>query len=117
METCPVLDSLDLVGKKWTFVLLQQLMLHGDDGFNALLKQMKNISPKVLSQRLKSCEQAGLIVRIASRRAPSFSTLYRLTSKGQDLYGLLLAFQTWACRYTPTPLFCEQTSCAECRFL
>ncbi len=117
METCPVLASLDLVGKKWTFVLLQHIALHGDEGFNALLKQMKKISPKMLSQRLKSCEQAGLVVRIVAERNSLSFTSYRLTPKGQDLYSILLTFQKWVCRYTPTPLLCEQTSCVECKLL
>ncbi len=117
METCSVLNALGLVGKKWTFVLLQHIALHDDEGFNALLKQMKKISPKMLSQRLKSCEQAGLVVRIVTERNSLSFTSYHLTPKGQDLYHLLLAFQKWACHYTPTPLLCEQTSCAECKLL
>ena len=53
MYKCQLFQVADLLGKKWTIVIIQEVALNGCKGFNAVFNKLKGISPKILSKRLK----------------------------------------------------------------
>ncbi|MGI5337597.1 winged helix-turn-helix transcriptional regulator [Streptomyces sp. CA-181903] len=73
---------------RWTTLVLRELM-HGPHSFGALRDRLPEISPKVLSDRLHTLLQRGLLVR---ERLPGFpvSTRYTLTPAGRALRPLLI---------------------------
>jgi DNA-binding HxlR family transcriptional regulator len=107
-SVCPVFDLLDLVGKKWTFIVVQEIALCSG-GFNFLSKQIKKISPKILAQRLHALETQGIVEKI---RTPSRSA-YQLTDKGREFYHILTFFAQWNQKYEED-LSCAHTQCIEC---
>jgi len=77
---CPLELAISTIGGKWKLLVLRALFLTGGQRFNALLKSVKDISPKELTRNLRELEGAGLVVKDGER-----VELYRLTELGVSL--------------------------------
>lgn len=89
---CPVARALAVVGDRWTVLILRELFL-GVKRFEEFQAQT-GMSSHLLSTRLKRLEGDGIVARHPySERPPRHE--YRLTSKGLDLYPLLLSLKAW----------------------
>ncbi|MCY9547176.1 winged helix-turn-helix transcriptional regulator [Lysinibacillus xylanilyticus] len=88
-ETCPIAKTLDVIGTKWTFLIIRDLLVDGTMRFSDLLKSMDGISPKTLSLRLKSLEDHGLLERKVYPEVPP-RVEYTLTEKGKQLEGIFI---------------------------
>ena len=88
-EPCPIAQTLDLLGTKWTFLIIRDLLIEGTLRFSQLLKSMKGISPKTLSLRLKELEDNGLLERKVYPEVPP-RVEYSLTEKGKRLEGIFI---------------------------
>ena len=98
---CPVYDIADLVGKKWTITVMQEIEQNGDKGFNFIIHRMKKISPKLLAQRLKEMEEMGVIEkRVITDKMP-VRTVYSLTKKGKELKEVIMVMRKWSLKYSP----------------
>lgn len=113
MSRCPVFDTTDLIGKEWTLVVLQEVALNGEKGFNFIFNRMKKISPKLLSLRLKELEADGIIQKELNTDKIPVRTKYRLTEKGEELYKITENLKMWHMKYCPHGTNCT-TICAEC---
>ena len=113
MKTCLVSNVTNIVGKKWTFILLQEIAQHQEEGFNALFRRLRKISPKVLSQRLNQLEQGEMIKKKTHTLNHQQRTTYSLTEKGEEMYKITRGIKTWAEKYDPS-LKCTTLSCTEC---
>jgi DNA-binding HxlR family transcriptional regulator len=82
-ETCPVARTAKIVSGKWTLLIFRDLA-GGTRRFNELERSLQGISPKTLSQRLRSLERAGMIERRSYPRVPP-RVEYSLTPKGVAL--------------------------------
>jgi DNA-binding HxlR family transcriptional regulator len=91
------LDSaLAALGDRWSLMLVAAL-LDGPGRFGELQQRVPGIAPNILSARLRSLEQLGVVVAEPySRRPPRF--LYELTALGQELSGPLRLFADWGAR-------------------
>ncbi len=112
MSNCPVFNTTDLLGKKWTFFILQELE-HNNSGFNSISKMLKSARPKVLSRRLKDLEEKGVIQKETLSVKP-LRTRYGLTDKGKKLNLILNELKDWHLEYTKESLPCKKTKCSEC---
>ena len=110
---CPTFEIADLVGKKWTVVLLQEVKLNGDKGFNFISERMQKISPKILSRRLSQLEDAGIIKRELLKTVPVKSK-YRLTQKGKTLDKVITGLREWNSLYNNAPIDCSKNECVKC---
>jgi DNA-binding HxlR family transcriptional regulator len=86
-ETCPVLKTADIISGNWTLLILRDLS-NGINRFSALERSLAGISPKTLSERLKSLEKAGIITRKSYAEVPP-RVEYTLTEMGIDLIPLI----------------------------
>ncbi len=86
-DVCPVLKTADIISGKWTLLILRDLS-RGVNRFSALERSLDGISPKTLSERLKSLEKAGIITRESFAEVPP-RVEYTLTSMGWDLIPLI----------------------------
>jgi len=86
-ESCPVLKTADIISGKWTLLILRDLA-DGINRFSALERSLAGISPKTLSERLKSLEKAGVVTRKAYAEVPP-RVEYSLTPMGLDLIPLI----------------------------
>src|SRR4051812_53083 len=80
---CPIARTAQLIGGKWTILIIRDLAA-GVKRFNQLERSLQGISPKTLSERLRSLEEEGIIVRQTFAQVPP-RVEYSLTEKGLDL--------------------------------
>ncbi len=98
-SACPIASTLDVVGDKWSMVILRDL-LTGKRRFGQFLTSPERITTNVLADRLARLEGFGLIERRAySERPPRFE--YFLTEKGAGLLPVLQEISRWANTYLP----------------
>ncbi|WP_182186739.1 winged helix-turn-helix transcriptional regulator [Pectinatus frisingensis] len=83
-ELCPIAKTLDIIGTKWTFLIVRDLLLEGTMRFRDLQKSMKGISPKTLSLRLRELEKNDIVKRKVYPEVPP-KVEYSLTDKGKKL--------------------------------
>jgi DNA-binding HxlR family transcriptional regulator len=88
-EPCPIAKTLDVIGTKWTFLIIRDLLIEGTMRFSDLLKAMDGISPKTLSLRLKELENQEIVKRTVYPEVPP-RVEYTLTEKGSRLEGIFI---------------------------
>jgi len=94
IHDCPVAQTLDLIGERWTILLLRDLLLHGPRRFQDFQASLSGIAPNTLSSRLKAMEDNGLVRReLYSERPPRLE--YVLTDKGKSLGPIVKAMREW----------------------
>ena len=92
---CPYFhEAAELIGRRWTGAILRA-MLHDLQHFNEIKRAIPALSPRMLSERLKELEAAGLVARDVIPTMP-VRTEYRLTEKGRQLTPVFDAIETWA---------------------
>jgi len=96
---CPIATTLDMIGDRWTLVILRD-MLNGKRRFSEFLDSPEKITTNVLTDRLSQMERAGLIKRRAYQHHPKRFE-YTLTPKGECLLPLLQEMCRWASRFVP----------------
>ncbi len=103
---CPVACTLDLLGDKWTLLVVRDLLL-GKHTYKAFQDSPEKIPSNILAERLKRLEHEGVVRReLYQERPPRYS--YHLTEKGQDLAPVLQAMLTWGNTYIPGTLGKEE---------
>jgi DNA-binding HxlR family transcriptional regulator len=96
---CPITSSLDIVGDKWTLVLLRSMAM-GARSYSDFLDFPEKIATNILATRLASMEGAGLI-EIEKQSRGRRRGIYRLTPKGADLLPVLQALARWGETHIP----------------
>jgi DNA-binding HxlR family transcriptional regulator len=94
ISECPVARTLDLIGERWTVLLLRDLFLQGPRRFQDFQDSLPGVPPGTLSRRLKDMEDNGLIFRrFYTERPPRVE--YVLTERGKSLGPVVRAMQQW----------------------
>jgi DNA-binding HxlR family transcriptional regulator len=96
---CPIARTLDIVGERWTILILRDLMVDGPRKFQDFARSLGGISPNTLSARLKRLEDAGIVERRFYEQHPPRAE-YALTEKGNELRPVLRALFEWGQRHT-----------------
>ncbi len=91
---CPISTTLELVGDRWTLIVLRDL-INGKARFSELLDSPEGITPSVLSARLERMTKNGLVTRAPYCQRP-VRYAYQLTEKGLSLHPVLVAMCQWA---------------------
>lgn len=95
---CPVERTAQIIGVRWTALILRDLFLHETRRYQDLLDSLEGIAPNTLSARLKSLEAAEIVERHFYQQHPPRAD-YRLTEKGRALGPVLLAMRDWGNRF------------------
>lgn len=92
---CPYFhQAAELIGRRWTAAILRA-MLADVRHFNEIKNTIPDLSPRMLSERLKELESEGVVTRTVIPSTP-VRTEYRLTKKGADLIDVVNAIEHWA---------------------
>ena len=100
-QYCSIARGLDVVGDRWTLLIVRELLIQGPCRFTDLKNGLPGIAANLLSTRLRELEQAGLMARDEAP-PPIATTLYRLTEAGRALEPALKAIGFWGLRYMGT---------------
>ncbi len=92
-QVCPIARTLDIVGDRWTMLIVRDLFM-GRTRFNQLLETSPGLPSKLLSGRLKTLEEHGLIERVVYSQHP-LRAEYQLTEEGRSLAPVLDAIVRW----------------------
>lgn len=98
-STCPVASLLDIVGDKWTLLVIRDLFL-GKHRYGEFQASPEAIPTNILAERLKRLEAAGLVKKEYYQDNPPRAE-YFLTSRGADLGPVLRAMRVWGEKYIP----------------
>ncbi|MGI8926480.1 MAG: winged helix-turn-helix transcriptional regulator [Tepidiformaceae bacterium] len=98
---CVIAQTLDVLGDRWTILILRDLMA-GLQRYSDILESCSGMSPNVLSDRLKRLEADGLVDRSYHRELPP-RVEYSLTEKGWSVRPILMSLLEWGREYV-TPL-------------
>jgi len=92
---CPVTSALDIVGDKWTLVIVKLMLLEQKKTFKEFSESDESIAPSILSNRLKMLEKMGFIVK---EKLPDNQKTnhYFLTEKGLSLTPVVIELALWS---------------------
>ena len=96
---CPITNALDIVGDRWTLIILRD-MLNGKKRFSEFLDSPERITTNVLTDRLVLMEETGLVNKIPYQLRPKRFE-YELTEKGLGLLPVLQEICRWANHFMP----------------
>ena len=101
-EYCSLAKSLDVIGDRWTLLIVRELTLRGACRYTDLRNGLPGIATNLLADRLRELEHAGVIAR-EDAPPPIATTLFSLTSRGEQLRPVLEDLTRWG-----LPLMTEQ---------
>lgn len=97
-QNCPLACSLDIIGEKWSPLILRELLLQSPKRYQDLLNSLPSLSASTLSDRLKKLEKHGIVERDFYSDHPPRAQ-YILTQKGKELRPALIALRDWGIKY------------------
>ncbi len=102
---CPVSVSLDILGDRWSLLIVRDLMVRGYGSFREFQSAGEGIATNILADRLRKLEEAGILT--AEPVAEDGRKMhYRLTAKGIALAPAMLELLIWAARHEETAAPC-----------
>lgn len=100
-ELCPRFEcAFELLGKRWTGLMIR-VLLTGPKRFKDISGMIPNMSDRMLAERFRELEAAGILVRKVYPETP-VRIEYDLTDKGKSLAPVMVAVQSWADDWVPT---------------
>ena len=97
MPACPVATTVALIGSKWKLLIMRNL-LSRPWRFNELRKDLDGVSPKVLTDSLRSMEEDGIIIRTIYPEVPP-RVEYSLSELGESMRPIMDAMEAWGTEY------------------
>jgi DNA-binding HxlR family transcriptional regulator len=106
-QYCSVAKSLDVIGDRWTLLIIRELLLRGACRYTDLKNGLPGIATNLLADRIRELEAAGL-VRREEAPPPVATTLVHLTEAGAELEPVVKALGWWGLRYMAGPADADQ---------
>lgn len=98
-STCPIAGSLDLIGDRWTLLVVRDLV-RGRQRYGEFAGAPEGIPTNILADRLVRLEECGIITSETYQENPP-RYAYSLTARGRDLKPVLVALARWGERHVP----------------
>ena len=92
---CPITSALDLIGDKWSLVIIKQMLVEGKKTFKEFNTSSESIATNILSSRLKTLEQFNMVVK---QKLPNNNktNIYLLTDKAISLAPTIIELALWS---------------------
>jgi len=99
-STCPVNQSLEVFGDKWTLLIIRDLMFNKKRTYLEFLNSEEKVATNILASRLNMLQKEGIVIR---KKDPNHKQkiLYELTEKGIDLLPIIIEIGCWGVKYKP----------------
>ena len=95
-QYCPVARALDVLGSRWTLLIVRDLLCYDIRRFNELARGLPRMSRGLLSERLRQLQDAGVVERSDAGNG----TEYRLTQAGRELFPVVESLLRWGSKWT-----------------
>lgn len=107
VKKCPISNAMDIIGKKFTLLILRNMMVYKQTRFNQFLSSIEGMNPKTLATRLRELERNGLVERKVFPDVPP-RVEYRLTERGLALRPVLEELAAFSVRQYPERIFAKK---------
>jgi len=94
-SVCPISSGLDVLGDKWSLLIVRDLIAHGTRTYSEFLESPEHVSTNILAARLRFLSSLGIVER-TNPSAAARNNAYRLTPKGEALRPVLEALGRWS---------------------
>jgi DNA-binding HxlR family transcriptional regulator len=101
-QYCPIAHALDLVGERWSLLIVRELIHEGPLRYSDLHARLEGCGTNILAARLKALENGG-VVRRRRLAPPAASWVYELTEYGRGLRDVLHVLAHWGARSLRPP--------------
>ncbi|HEX7781675.1 MAG TPA: helix-turn-helix domain-containing protein [Sphingobium sp.] len=108
-SSCPVSIALDLIGDRWSLLVVRDLLFRGPLSFSDFEGSPEGIAPNILTARLRALESSSLITRHRNE-SDGRRWEYRLTTRGLDLADVVVTLMQWSSRYEQTILTADEVA-------
>ncbi|MBZ9985146.1 MULTISPECIES: helix-turn-helix domain-containing protein [unclassified Mesorhizobium] len=95
---CPINLSLELLGDRWTLLIIRDLVFAGKKHFREFLQSDEGISSRTLAERLQTLQDEGILTR-SGDPTHGLKAIYRLTEAGIDLVPVLATLGAWGSKH------------------
>src|SRR5882724_1332586 len=99
-SACPIGNTLDLLGDRWTLLVVRDMLFFGKKLYGELQASDEKIPSNILAERLKRLERHGVIIKKAYQQNPPRHE-YHLTKRGLSLLPVIREITTWANSHLP----------------
>jgi len=115
-DTCTVNQTVKYLTKKWTLLIILELYKGPGHSrrFSELKDRLHEITPKILSERLKELEDEGLIAKKIDASSFPVKSEYSLTESGLEIVGIIRGIKTWALKWKIDNIACGEQDCKVC---
>src|SRR6476659_8952064 len=97
-QFCSLAKALDVVGERWTLLIVRELMLRGPSRYTDIRDGLPGIATNLLADRLRQLERAGVVYR-EEAPPPVATTLFGLTPRGEQLQRVVDELMVWGLPY------------------
>ena len=94
-SVCPISSALDVIGDKWSLLIIRDLLIHGTRTYSEFLDSREHISTNILAKRLEQLTNLKLIERTNPQASPR-NNAFRLTESGNALRPIVEGLARWA---------------------
>ncbi|MFW5991423.1 MAG: winged helix-turn-helix transcriptional regulator [Candidatus Nanoarchaeia archaeon] len=115
MAECTVSKTVDIMSKKWNFLII--LSIYKSENCSkrySAIKHELDITPKMLSKRLKELEEFEIVKRQVDTESIPIKTYYTLTDSGKDIVHIIRQIKTWGLKWLNHHPYCEGRDCKNC---
>ena len=95
---CPISCCLDVIGDKWSLLIIRDVMLRGKMSYSEFLNSEEGIASNILVSRLTTLEEEGILGKEVAPANKS-KYIYSLTQKGADLMPIIIELMDWGAKY------------------
>jgi len=115
-KDCTIYKTVDFIGKRWTLLILLELNKGKADTkrYSELKKSLDDITPKILSTRLKELEEQKMIKKKVDTTSIPIRCDYSLTPRGKDFIKVINKMKVWALKWNLGRNVCDSTDCENC---
>ncbi len=115
-KTCTIYRSYDIIGKKWSLLVLFELYRHNvtEKRYSQIKRALPDITPKLLSLRLKELEKQGLITKKIDAKTFPVKSIYALTPAGIEFIDIIKSLKKWSLKWHVKSAHCTSTDCRYC---
>lgn len=115
-KKCAIYQIARIFGRKWTILILLEIYKGKDTTkrYSEIKRSLLEITPKILSSRLKDLEKEGLITKKIDSSSMPIKCEYSLTRSGNDFIGIIRHMKRWVYSWKVHNIACENQDCKDC---
>ncbi len=115
-EDCTVYKTMEYLSKKWSLIILLEIYRgkYNQKRYSEIKNKIPNISPKILSSRLKELEKEGIINKKIDTSTFPVKCEYSLTGSGEDIINIIKNIKNWSLKWKIKNQICEEKNCKDC---